>query len=167
MNSLDWRRMPLFLVRHAKAGKRSKWLEDPANIDDSKRPLDNKGILQSAALADRLADFVPTQLFSSPYIRCMQTLEPLGATLAITVTPDECLAEDNSFEPILELLENCSDNAVLCSHGDMIPMVIEALERRGMVVTGMRDTRKASVWVLERQNGIIARGHAWPPPVID
>ena len=159
--------MPLFLVRHAKAGKRSKWLEDPANIDDLKRPLDNKGMLQAVALADRLSDFAPPQLLSSPYIRCMQTLEPLGATLAISVIADERLAENNPFEPILELLEGCPDNSVLCSHGDMIPMVVEALERRGMVVTGMRDSRKASVWVLERQNGVIARGHAWSPPIID
>ena len=159
--------MPLFLIRHAKAGKRSKWLEDPANTDDIKRPLDNKGMLQAVALADRLSDFAPPQLLSSPYIRCMQTLEPLGATLAISVIADERLAENNPFEPILELLEGCPDNSVLCSHGDMIPMVVEALERRGMVVTGMRDSRKASVWVLERQNGVIARGHAWPPPIID
>ena len=160
--------MPLFLVRHAKAGKRSKWLEDPANDnDDRKRPLDDKGILQAEALADRLTDFAPTLLLSSPFMRCIQTLEPLGATLAITVTSDECLAEDNPFELILELLESCPDNAVLCSHGDMIPMVTDALERRGMVVTGMRDSRKASVWVLERQKGIIVRGHAWPPPTID
>ena len=160
--------MPLFLVRHAKAGKRSKWLEDPANDnDDRKRPLDDKGILQAEALADRLTDFAPTLLLSSPFMRCIQTLKPLGATLAITVTSDERLAEDNPFEPILELLESCPDNAVLCSHGDMIPMVTDALERRGMVVTGMRDSRKASVWVLERKKGIIVRGHAWPPPTID
>ena len=159
--------MPLFLVRHAKAGKRSKWLEDPSNDDDRKRPLDSKGIAQAVALADRLADFAPPQLLSSPYIRCVQTLEPLGAILTISVTADERLAEDNPFEPILELLESCPDNAVLCSHGDMIPMVVEALERRGMTVTGMRDSRKASVWVLERQNGVIVRGHAWPPPTID
>ena len=160
--------MPLFLVRHAKAGKRSKWLEDPANDnDDRKRPLDDKGILQAAALADRLTDFAPTLLLSSPFMRCIQTLEPLGSNISVIVTPDERLAEDNPFEPILELLESCPDNAVLCSHGDMIPMVTEALERRGMVVTGMRDSRKASVWVLERQKGIIVRGHAWPPPTID
>jgi 8-oxo-dGTP diphosphatase len=160
--------MPLFLVRHAKAGKRSKWLEDPANDnDDRKRTLDDKGILQAAALADRLTDFAPTLLLSSPFMRCIQTLEPLGSNISVIVTPDERLAEDNPFEPILELLESCPDNAVLCSHGDMIPMVTDALERRGMVVTGMRDSRKASVWVLERQKGIIVRGHAWPPPTID
>ncbi len=61
--------MPLFLVRHAKAGKRSKWLEDPANVDDRKRPLDDKGNLQAEALADRLADFAPTLLLSSPFMR--------------------------------------------------------------------------------------------------
>ena len=160
--------MPLFLVRHAKAGKRSKWLEDPANDnDDRKRPLDDKGILQAAALADRLTDFAPTLLLSSPFMRCIQTLEPLGSNISVIVTPDERLAEDNPFEPILKLLESCPDNAVLCSHGDMIPMVTDALERRGMLVTGMRDSRKASVWVLERQNGVIVRGHAWPPPTID
>ena len=160
--------MPLFLVRHAKAGKRSKWLEDPANDnDDRKRPLDDRGILQAAALADRLTDFAPTLLLSSPFMRCIQTLEPLGSNISVIVTPDERLAEDNPFEPILELLESCPDNAVLCSHGDMIPIVTDALERRGMVVTGMRDSRKASVWVLERQKGIIVRGHAWPPPTID
>ena len=160
--------MPLFLVRHAKAGKRSKWLEDPANDnDDRKRPLDDKGILQAATLADRLTDFAPTLLLSSPFMRCIQTLEPLGSNISVIVTPDERLAEDNPFEPILELLESCPDNAVLCSHGDMIPIVTDALERRGMVVTGMRDSRKASVWVLERQKGIIVRGHAWPPPTID
>ena len=160
--------MPLFLVRHAKAGKRSKWLEDPANNnDDRKRPLDNKGFLQAVALADRLTDFAPTLLLSSPFMRCIQTLEPLGSNISVIVTPDERLAEDNPFEPILELLASCPDNSVLCSHGDMIPMVTDALERRGMVVTGMRDSRKASVWVLERQNGVIVRGHAWPPPTID
>lgn len=159
--------MPLFLVRHAKAGKRSKWLEDHDNNDDRKRPLDDKGNLQARALADRLTDFAPTVLLSSPFTRCMQTLQPLGTNISVNVTPDERLAEDNAFEPILELLASCPDNAVLCSHGDMIPLVIDALERRGMVVTGMRDSRKASVWVLERQDGVIARGHAWPPPTID
>ena len=160
--------MPLFLVRHAKAGKRSKWLEDPANNnDDRKRPLDDSGILQAAALADRLTDFAPTLLLSSPFKRCVQTLAPLGKHTGLIITEDERLAENNDFEPMLELLESCADGAVLCSHGDMIPMVTDALERRGMVVTGMRDSRKASVWVLERQKGIIARGHAWPPPTID
>lgn len=160
--------MPLFLVRHAKAGKRSKWLEDSANNnDDRTRPLDDKGRAQAVALADRLLDCAPTLLLSSPFVRCIQTLEPLAAKIAATVTPDERLAEDNAFEPLLDLLEHCPNLAVLCSHGDMIPMVIDALERRGMTISGMRDSRKASVWVLERQDGVFVCGHAWPPPTID
>jgi 8-oxo-dGTP diphosphatase len=160
--------MALFLVRHAKAGKRSEWLDDSANRgDDRPRPLDAKGKLQAKAIADRLLGLQPTSLHSSPYKRCIQTLVPLGKQTGLVISQDERLAEDNDFEPMLELLESCADGAVLCSHGDMIPMVIDALERRGMVVTGMRDSRKASIWVLERDGGVIVRGHAWPPPPID
>ena len=160
--------MPLFLVRHAKAGKRSEWLNDSANRgDDRPRPLDAKGKLQATAIAERLLTLQPTSLYSSPFKRCVQTLAPLGKQTGLVIAEDVRLAENNDFEPMLELLESCADGAVLCSHGDMIPMVTDALERRGMVVTGMRDSRKASVWVLERKKGIIVRGHAWPPPTID
>jgi 8-oxo-dGTP diphosphatase len=160
--------MALFLVRHAKAGKRSEWFNDPANRgDDRPRPLDAKGRLQANAIADRLLSLQPTSLHSSPYERCIQTLAPLGQQSGLVIIEDERLAENNDFEPMLALLESCADGSVLCSHGDMIPMVTDALERRGMVVTGMRDSRKASIWVLERDGDIFARGHAWPPPSID
>lgn len=160
--------MALFLVRHAKAGKRSEWLNDSSNRgDDRPRPLDSKGKLQATAIADRLFALQPTSLYSSPYKRCVQTLAPLGKQSGLVISKDERLAENNDFEPMLELLESCADGAVLCSHGDMIPMVTDALERRGMVVTGMRDSRKGSIWVLEREGDVFVRGHAWPPPAID
>ena len=160
--------MALFLVRHAKAGKRSEWLNDSANRgDDRPRPLDAKGKLQANAITDRLLGLQPTSLHSSPYKRCVQTLAPLGKQTGLVISQDERLAENNDFESMLELLESCADGAVLCSHGDMIPLVTDALERRGMVVTGMRDSRKASIWVLERDGDVIVRGHAWPPPPID
>jgi 8-oxo-dGTP diphosphatase len=58
------------------------------------------------------------------------------------------------------------DGAVLCSHGDVIPDVISALERRGMHIAGDPDWRKATVWVLERDGDTFAKGKVWSPPSV-
>jgi 8-oxo-dGTP diphosphatase len=53
---------------------------------------------------------------------------------------------------------------VLCSHGDVIPAILDALVRRGMSIDGMRDTRKASVWVLHKDGETFTSAEVWPPP---
>ena len=151
--------MSLFLVRHAKAGKRSKW-ED----DDSLRPLVAEGVRQSEVIAEAIAPLHPTVLFSSPFLRCVQTLEPLGKAVGLPVVAHELLAEGVDFIGTVDWMHTLADGAVMCSHGDVIPEVIDALERRGMEVSGFRESRKGSVWVLERHNNVFTGGHAWPPP---
>jgi 8-oxo-dGTP diphosphatase len=151
--------MSLFLVRHAKAGKRSQW-----DDDDSLRPLVAEGVRQSEVIAEAIAPLHPTALFSSPYLRCMQTLEPLGKAVGLPVVAHELLAEGVDFIGTVDWMHTLADGAVMCSHGDVIPEVIDALERRGMEVSGFRESRKGSVWVLERHNNVFTGGHAWPPP---
>lgn len=149
----------IYLVRHAKAGERRVWTGE-----DIDRPLSRTGWKQSNAIARRLAKKQVTSLHSSAYVRCRQTLEPLGELLGLDVQEDKRLLEDEPFEPVLELLRDASDGAVLCSHGDIIPAVIEALVRRGMQVETPPDWRKASVWVLRRKGDRITKGKVWPPP---
>ncbi|NDD87392.1 MAG: NUDIX hydrolase, partial [Actinobacteria bacterium] len=60
--------MSIFLVRHAKAGKRSQW-----DGEDVRRPLDEAGRRQALALADRLSEYNPVALVSSPAVRCRET----------------------------------------------------------------------------------------------
>jgi phosphohistidine phosphatase SixA len=151
--------MSLFLVRHAKAGKRSQW-----DDDDSLRPLVAEGVRQSEVIAEAIAPLHPTALFSSPFLRCVQTLEPLGKAVGLPVVAHELLAEGVNFIGTVDWMHTLADGAVMCSHGDVIPEVIDALERRGMEVSGFRESRKGSVWVLERHNKEFAGGHAWPPP---
>jgi 8-oxo-dGTP diphosphatase len=151
--------MSLFLVRHAKAGKRSQW-----DDDDSLRPLVAEGVRQSEVIAEAIAPLHPTALFSSPFLRCMQTLEPLGKAVGLPVVAHELLAEGVDFIGTVDWMHTLADGAVMCSHGDVIPEVIDALERRGMEVSGFRESRKGSVWVLERHNNVFTGGHAWPPP---
>ena len=152
-------RSVVYLVRHAKAGERDSWVGD-----DFERPLSQTGWKQARALGKRLLKKGATDLFSSPYVRCTQTLEPLAVALAVPVHVDERLLEEAGFEGALELLGEVSDRAVLCSHGDVIHETLEALARRGMHVKNTPDWRKGTVWVLKRNDGRITSGTVWPPP---
>lgn len=154
--------MPLYFVRHAKAGSRDTW-----RGDDLLRPLSKSGRRQSATVGQRLAEQPTSRLLSSPFVRCVQTLEPLSEATGTPIESIEELREGSNFEDVLELLRTLPDDSVLCSHGDVIPDTIAALERRGCRIHGKPDWRKATVWVLERSDDehlIIARATVWPPP---
>ncbi len=148
----------VYLVRHAKAGQRQAW-----EGDDVERPLSRRGWRQSEAIAVRLEAKGASSLYSSPYLRCVQTLEPLGDRLGAPITVEARLSEGEPFEPVLELIAEVDDGAVLCSHGDIVPAVIQALHRRGMEVRSPTDWRKGTIWVLKRTRDRVTRGTVWPP----
>jgi phosphohistidine phosphatase SixA len=157
----------LYLIRHAKAGSRSAF-----KGDDNMRPLSEPGRRQAKALAKRLAPTVEaagiTTFYSSPSIRCIQTLYPLAKMVGAEVEADLRLAEGGDYIAVLDMLWSLPDGTVLCSHGDVIPETMGALERRGCEFTSMPDWRKASVWVLQRNtHGEIVRAESWPPPDAD
>ena len=150
----------LYLVRHAKAGSRSQWVGD-----DRPRPLTEAGHVQAQLLADLLGPVAAGELVSSPYLRCIQTIEPLGERVGRSVRADERLAEDTGFEGALALLGELPDGSVLCSHGDVIPATIGALQRRGCIIRNEPDWRKASTWVITRTaDGEFAEATCLPPP---
>jgi 8-oxo-dGTP diphosphatase len=150
--------MPLYLVRHAKAGSRSKWVGP-----DALRPLTKAGREQADRFAAELAEEPVARILSSPYVRCVQTVEPLARKRGVDVESVGALAEAGPFEPVLGLLAGLPDHSVLCSHGDLIPDTLNALIRRGMVVDGEPDFRKGSWWVLHREGERVVRGVPRPP----
>lgn len=150
----------LYLVRHGKAGSRSDF-----HGDDRMRPLSPAGYRQARALADSLTAAGVKTLISSPFLRCIETLQPTARAIGAAVAVDNRLAEGRSGVDVLELLTAVVDAAAVCSHGDVIPETIAALQRRGCQLTSAPDWRKGSVWVLDRDgNGEIVTAHAWPPP---
>jgi 8-oxo-dGTP diphosphatase len=153
--------LSIFVVRHAKAGSRDRW-----DGDDTSRPLTANGWRQAQALATRLAGEAVSGLWSSPYVRCIQTLEPLGRAVGMPVVSEERLREGTRFEDVLALLAEVPDGAVLCSHGDVIPELLDALVRRGTRLVTAPDWRKASLWVLATPDadGRVATAAAEPPP---
>lgn len=151
--------MAVYLVRHAKAGSRQAW-----KGDDALRPLSAPGWEQSRALGKRIAKLQPTRLVSSPYVRCVQTLEPLADGCGLQVTVDDRLGEGSAAGAALDLFLEVPDRAVLCSHGDVIPDLIGALQRMGTAIATAPDWRKATVWVLERSRDAVISATVWPPP---
>ena len=152
----------LYLVRHAKAGERRLW-----ESNDLDRPLSKRGWKQSEAVARRIAKLDPTALLSSEYVRCIQTLEPLGRRLGRPVTIEPRLTEDEPVGPVLQLFAEAPDGAVMCSHGDIIPAAIKTLSQHGTELRTPVDWRKASVCVLKRnKKGRIVTATAWPPPKV-
>ncbi len=152
----------LYLARHAKAGERRLW-----EGDDLHRPLSPKGWKQAGLLAERLAKLDVSTLHSSPYLRCVQTLQPLAERLGRPIEIEVRLSEDEPVEPVLELLAELPDGAVMSSHGDIIPATMMALERRGTEIRTPPDWRKGSVWVLKRnKHAQIVHATVWPPPAL-
>ena len=163
--------MKLFVVRHVKAGDRSRW-DGP----DHERPISKTGRRQADALARRLAGENVSALIASPSLRCVQSLEPLAELAGLKVEEDDRLAEGSSIEESMAVARDAPDRAVLCSHGDVIPDLIAALVRRGMELTNEPDWRKATLWTLEgtkqarADSGselLFQTAAVEPPPVID
>jgi 8-oxo-(d)GTP phosphatase len=100
------------LVRHASAGDRHDWAGD-----DRLRPLDDKGRRQAEEIAAVLDSGDVRRVVSSPYVRCVQTVEPLAAELGLEVELDDRLAEGAgaAARPLLD-----EEGVVLCTHGDVL-----------------------------------------------
>src|SRR5712664_2134593 len=75
-----------YVVRHAKSGSRGHW-----SGDDRLRPLSKKGQQQAEGLVSVLAPFPISAIFSSPYLRCMQTVEPLARVRRLEIKPSPSL----------------------------------------------------------------------------
>jgi len=151
--------VPVFLVRHAKAGTRSRWVGP-----DFDRPLSIAGIQQSQFLVETFSRYSPPAVYSSPYLRCVQTVEPIATHCGLTVRIDYRLAEATNYEETLALLNDVEDNAVICSHGDVIPAAVQALIRRGLEMTTRTDSRKAAGYVLHRDGAHFVSAECFAPP---
>lgn len=151
--------MPIHLVRHAHAGKRTHW-----KGKDSLRPLSRRGKEQAEWLVRFLGPEPITRIVSSPYVRCVQTVEPLAVKLGLEVEVSPLLAEGADAPAALELvLELERTNGVACSHGDVIPQVLRRLIATGTAVDGPLLDQKGSVWVLDAFGGEVRAGHYVPP----
>jgi 8-oxo-dGTP diphosphatase len=142
--------MPVLLLRHASAGSRDGW-----DGNDRRRPLDEAGRRQAAALAEALGHYGVTRIVSSPYTRCVETVEPLAALAGVAVEERDELAEGASVVAALRVLRDVSQGtAVVCTHRDVIAGLIGP----------ERPCRKGAAWILEPEGDRFAPAVYLPEP---
>jgi broad specificity phosphatase PhoE len=154
--------MVVLLVRHAQAHSRSDW-----QADDRDRPLTRRGEKQAKLIVARLLEYKPVLILSSPYSRCMETVRPLAERAAVPLEEELRLAEGNGRRAVelVRSLSQSGDDAVLCSHGDVIPDVLAALANEDRVDLGPAPrVEKASVWVLHGEGGRFSSADYIKPP---
>ena len=171
------------LVRHAKAHSRDRWWGRP----DRDRPLTEAGMDQARALAQVLPEGSSpiVKLFSSPWVRCTQTLDPLADAMGVNVVDVDALGEVVSL-PVHDggdawvtsawlggravsfidraVAEYAGKRVVACSHGDVIPAVVALIVGRDAVdVTDVR-CQKGGRFTLEFDGGRCVSATSHPPP---
>jgi 8-oxo-dGTP diphosphatase len=150
-----------YLVRHAKAKNRHTWSER-----DHLRPLTKAGFEQAAALPALYEEQPFSRLFSSPYVRCVQTLEPLAAARGLPLETADELAEGAPIGAALELMLSVSSTepAAYCTHADVMMDSIEELLASGVPLDGPLEFKKAAAWILEARERTFVGGRYVPPP---
>jgi 8-oxo-dGTP diphosphatase len=123
----------ILLIRHGSAGSREHW-----EGDDRLRPLDPRGRRQAQALPALLVEFEIVRIVSSPYVRCIETVEPLAAARGLEVEPLEDLAEEHQHDRGAAFVRRLAGARVaVCSHGGLQDAVGENLRYQ-----------KGAAWVL-------------------
>jgi len=152
----------LYLIRHGHAGSRQKW-----HGPDDERPLSAKGEAQAQGIAAWLEGADIARVLSSPSLRCRQTVEPLADRLDLRVEADEALCEGTSVDEGIALLGRLvNDHAALCSHGDVLPEVVQALRSAGLQFDGHMASAKGGTFVIETVDGRFTTCSYVPPPEV-
>ena len=157
--------MTLFVLRHARAGRRSAW-KGP----DEQRPLTEVGRRQADGVVALLDGRGVSRIVSSPYVRCIQSVEPLAVQLGLPVDVADALAEGTALDPVLRLVEKVVDqDVVLCTHGDILRLILDHVRSEGVKVrrrNGVPSMEKGSVWELDTKRGRVVKAtyHKPPPP---
>jgi 8-oxo-dGTP diphosphatase len=149
-----------YFVRHAKAGSRSNWPED-----DRLRPLNKKGVRQADELVSITKPFPIAAVYSSPFLRCVQTVEPLARARKLPIKQTSMLAEGHGLAGAMQVMQHPElDQAVLSTHGDIVWELVEELVNQRVIKPGTGGFDKGSMWVVDLEEGSFTRARYIPAP---
>jgi len=150
----------LFFIRHAKAGNRMRW-----EGNDRERPLTKSGRKQAEELVSLLGANPITAVWSSPYLRCVQTVEPIAKDRKLKVQETRHLAEGARLKGAYRFIEDPDlEDTVLCTHGDVILELVDDLVRRRLIKSSQTAFEKGSTWAVEVEDGSPVGARYIPAP---
>ena len=120
--------IPFILVRHASAGSKSEW-RAVGSGDDLRRPLDETGVRQAAALAPLLGCYARGQVLSSVAERSIATVRPYAARVGLEVQADRAftvgMAPPVATRHRVNEVVSSGRPAVVCAHRENLPVLLE------------------------------------------
>jgi 8-oxo-(d)GTP phosphatase len=146
----------LIIVRHTKALERGDW-----DAEDSKRTLDERGITQSEQLIQHLEPFGIDEIYSSNYIRCVQTVTPLAQSRGLKITEIPNLNEANfEFDPeraisFANAVKQDEKNILICSHNPVIPTMLRGILNTKLKNKDLIKLEPGDAWIVHRVCGEI------------
>ena len=154
----------VFVVRHARAGVRTD------HADDHLRPLDAVGRLEARAIARWFGSAEVGDIVSSPFVRCVETLQPLARRRGRSVVTTDVLAEGNEMriDRVVQLIADVPARSVLCTHGDIVTALADHLEFADDLRDHPDRFAKGVVWVLRRggdRSSVVELARPIRPPV--
>lgn len=120
--------VPIIVQRHGAARSRAKWRKG-----EKSRPLNSKGRKQALALPPLIDAFDPRSVVSSPWERCVTTIEPLARVEGLKIrTKDELTEQAHQEHPsrtraVIERVLHEARGTVVCTHRPVLPTVIGAV----------------------------------------
>ena len=129
---------PLVVVRHAQAHPRGSW------DDDTQRTLNDGGQRQARALRTLLEAWGPTRVYSSPWARCVQTVQPYVEASGATLHALDRLSElghrgdPRRVAALVTSLFAVGEPVAVCTHRPVLSTVLGALA--GHASAGMTGT---------------------------
>jgi 8-oxo-dGTP diphosphatase len=146
----------LIILRHTKALERGDWDEA-----DSQRTLSESGFDQAQLLIKHLEPFSIDELYTSDYIRCVQTVTPLAHArgLAITEVPslnEETFNSDSERSiSFANAVKQDEKNILICSHNPVIPTMVRGILNTKLKNKDLIKLEPGDAWIVHRLHGEI------------
>lgn len=124
------RTFAIIALRHGKAVPPDSW-----DGVDATRPLLQRGSDQAASIALGLAAYRPTKILSSTAVRCVATVQPTSRVTGVRVKETDNLSQDAyelgeaEVSKIVAKRIRRGETALLCSHGPVLPGIVEEIAR--------------------------------------
>lgn len=146
----------LIILRHTKALERGDWDEI-----DSQRTLNEYGFNQAQFLIKHLEPYAIEEIYTSDYIRCVQTVTPIAHSRGLTITQVPSLNEE-IFESdptrsvaFANALKQDEKNILICSHNPVIPTMLRGILNTKLKNRDLIKLEPGDAWIVHRFRGEI------------
>ena len=140
------RTFAVIALRHGKAVPPEQW-DGP----DATRPLLQRGTDQAASVAHGVAAYRPAALVSSTAARCLATIAPVARVTGIAVSENDAISQDaysSRAEGVSRVVAKRlarAETVVLCSHGPVLPQILQAVAEATGGARGVSLSRAAAL----------------------